>query len=118
MPNPCDDNTSPAASGSAINFTGNGGFVISAKTSGPYAGLAVWQGCNLSNTLSFTGNASSAITGTVYAPDALVDLDGSASWSTPSNIISEYTRMKGSSDLTINYNHNLAYKPWKVVLVQ
>lgn len=115
----CDDgNTPPAPQNSTITFTGNGGFSLHAKTTGPYAGLVLWQACDISSIITLTGNASSEISGTVYAPDALVKLSGSAFWDTPSSIISKYTELAGSADLTVDYNRNVAYKPWAVVLIQ
>lgn len=117
-PNPCNDNVSPSPTGSGISLTGNSGFQLTAMTSGPFSGLTVWQACGLGNTISLTGSSASSITGTVYAPNALVNLDGSASWTTPSAIVSKYIRLKGSADLTINYNHSTGYKPYNVVLVQ
>lgn len=118
LPNNCNDNSSPSPTSSGITMTGSGGFIIIPKSSGPYANLGLWQGCGITATVSLTGNAGSDMRGTLYAPDAPVKLDGSSVWDTPSNIISDYLQMKGSADLTIDYNHNLAYKPFKVVLVQ
>ena len=118
LPNNCNNNSAPSPTSSSISMTGSGGFYISTKSSGPYANLGLWQGCGITSTISLTGSAGSDMRGTLYAPDAPVKLDGSAVWDTPSNIISKFLQMKGSANLTIDYNHSLAYKPYKVVLVQ
>src|SRR5205807_1510005 len=51
---------------------------LTAPSSGPYAGVALFQSHSNSRALSMGGNGVSGITGTVYAPAAAVGLSGNA----------------------------------------
>lgn len=116
--NPCDDGSLPAPTNATLSLIGTSGFDLRAKTSGPYQGLAIWQGCGNSSTLQLQGNLGSQVVGSTYAPDALLKMGGNASWTTPSSIVSKFTQVFGSVILTINYDHTRGYKPWGVVLVE
>lgn len=114
----CDNGTSPSPTSAAVSFQGSGGFDIRAMTSGSYAGLALWQGCGITNAMTLQGTPNSQVVGTTYLPEALLSMGGNASWTTPSAVVSKYTHVNGSVNLTMDYNHSLGYKPWNVVLVQ
>ncbi|HLC29525.1 MAG TPA: pilus assembly protein TadG-related protein, partial [Dehalococcoidia bacterium] len=114
----CDNGTSPSPTSAAVSFQGSGGFDIRAMTSGSYSGLALWQGCGITNAMTLQGTPNSQVVGTTYLPEALLSMGGNASWTTPSAVVSKYTHVNGSVNLTMDYNHSLGYKPWKVVLVQ
>ena len=63
--------------GGAVNFTGNAAMTLSPLTTGPYAGVLVWQ--HSSGGVTFSGNAgTAAYVGTVYAPTSAVDLAGNS----------------------------------------
>jgi hypothetical protein len=60
-----------------ITFSGTGAITLTAPTSGPYAGVLVFQPSANTRALSLSGNAS-GLAGTVYAPSAQVVLSGNA----------------------------------------
>lgn len=60
---------------------------ITAPSSGPTAGVVVWQGCNAtpgSQTTSFQGGSTLTLTGAIYAPCSRVDLGNNAKLTGPS----------------------------------
>jgi hypothetical protein len=59
-----------------ISLSGNGGLTLSAATSGPYAGVTIFQERDNGRALALGGNATLNLTGIVYAPGALVTLGG------------------------------------------
>jgi parallel beta-helix repeat protein len=64
-----------------ITLSGNGTFNLSAPTSGAYAGIVLFQPTANTRAISLSGNASSGLTGTIYAPAALLNLSGNATLS-------------------------------------
>ncbi len=70
----------PSSTGSygGITLSGNGTFTLSAPTSGPYAGIVIFQPSANTRAISLSGNAASGLTGTIYAPAALVYVGGNA----------------------------------------
>ncbi|HVS34340.1 MAG TPA: matrixin family metalloprotease, partial [Gemmataceae bacterium] len=61
-----------------ISLGGNGTINLSGPTSGPYAGVVIFQSRGNSRALSLGGNGAAGITSTVYAPAANVGLSGNA----------------------------------------
>jgi hypothetical protein len=72
--------TYPSSTGSygGITLSGNGTFSLTAPTSGPYAGVVIFQPSANTRALSLSGNAAQGLGGTVYAPAALVSLSVNA----------------------------------------
>jgi hypothetical protein len=66
-----------------IALSGNGTFNLVAPTSGPYAGVVVFQNRANTRAVSLSGNAAEGLGGTVYAPAALLYLSGNASLAGP-----------------------------------
>jgi hypothetical protein len=71
----------PNGEGSFGGFTlsGKGTFSLSAPSSGPYAGMILFQARNNTRAISLDGNAVEGSGGTIYAPGALLYLSGNAS---------------------------------------
>jgi hypothetical protein len=65
--------------GGGIAVSGNATLNLSAATSGPYAGLVIFQSRTDTQALNFSGNGVGSLSGTVYAPAAQVNLSGNAS---------------------------------------
>jgi hypothetical protein len=61
-----------------ITLSGNGTFSLTAPSSGPYAGVVIFQAQANTRALSLSGNAAEGLTGTVSAPAALLYLSGNA----------------------------------------
>jgi hypothetical protein len=66
-----------------LTLSGNGTFNLTAPTSGPYAGVVVFQNRGNTRAISLSGNAAEGLGGTVYAPAALLYLSGNASLAGP-----------------------------------
>jgi hypothetical protein len=69
-----------------ISLSGNGTFRLTAPTSGTYAGVLIFQSRQNTRALSFSGGAMGSMTGTIYAPSALLSMSGSASLSNPLDV--------------------------------
>jgi hypothetical protein len=63
---------------SGITLSSMGTISLSAPTSGPYAGVLIFQSHENTLALSLSGNAMTGMSGTIYAPSALLSLTGSA----------------------------------------
>ena len=66
-----------------ITLSGNGTFSLSAPTSGPYAGVLIFQSRQNTRALSFSGNAMAGMVGTIYAANALLSMSGNAALQNP-----------------------------------
>jgi Flp pilus assembly protein TadG len=99
-PTPSSDNGVFSITG---NGTGNGGLQITAPTSGPTAGIALWADGKLPNNEDkFTGGVASNITGAVYLPSHDVKYAGNtATNSKCMQLIAYNVIFTGSS----NFNH-------------
>jgi hypothetical protein len=62
-----------------IKLSGNGSFSLTAPTSGEYAGIVIFQPSANTRAISLSGNAAAGLTGTIYAPAALLYVSGNAS---------------------------------------
>ena len=62
----------------AVSLGGNGTISLSALTSGPYAGVVLFQPKENTRSVALSGNAAVGITGTIYAPSANAGLSGNA----------------------------------------
>ena len=62
----------------AITMSGNATVNLTAATSGPFAGIVLFQARGDTQTMSLSGNAVDGLSGTVYVPSALVSISGNA----------------------------------------
>lgn len=62
--------------GGTLDNSGNGTLAITAPTTGPYKGMALWYDRNNAATLRMTGNGVTGFSGTLYAPSALLLING------------------------------------------
>lgn len=66
----------------SIDLTGQSSLKVWGLDSGPWKGLLIWQdgqGSNPAAPISLTGNGDMNIAGTIYAPEALVKMEGNGS---------------------------------------
>jgi uncharacterized delta-60 repeat protein len=61
-----------------ITLSSNGTFSLTAPTSGPYAGVVIFQSRANTRALSLSGNAAAGLAGTLYAPSAQLLVSGNA----------------------------------------
>lgn len=88
--------------GGALSLTGSGSVTLAPATSGPLAGLTVLYDRNDTATLKLTGSGSLALSGTLYAKSAQLDLTGSGQ--TIDSMIDV-----GAADLTGSGSIDIAY---------
>jgi Bacterial Ig-like domain (group 3)/Periplasmic copper-binding protein (NosD) len=61
-----------------IAFSGNGTFNVTGPATGPYAGVVIFQARDNTRAITLSKNAMAGIGGTIYAPAALLYLNGDA----------------------------------------
>lgn len=90
---------------------------ISPPTSGPYAGISIFQARNNSTSCTYTGNNQVDIEGTVYMPAAHLELRGTPD--TFSNqLIVDTLELRGTATISVNYNFSFPIPTGKSFLVQ
>jgi hypothetical protein len=62
-----------------ITLSGSGTFNLTAPTSGPYAGVVIYQARANTRAISLSGSVVTGLGGTIYAPSALLFISGNAS---------------------------------------
>ncbi len=72
----------------AINLSGNGTISLTPPSSGPDAGILIFQDRSAAQALTFSGNGMQGITGTIYAPAAQLLESGNAQIGSPANPVS------------------------------
>jgi hypothetical protein len=80
--------TSGVDGGTFGSITLSGNASLSAPSSGPYAGILIFQARDNPKALSFSGNAVQGITGTIYALEAQLAESGNAQIGSTSNPVS------------------------------
>ena len=99
-PTPCASGGQPGAS---LSITGNGSFLGTAPTSGPYQGVMIFGDRNNTSTISITGNgAGREVTGTIYTPAAHISITGNGG-ALNSVIIADTVSVTGNGNITLNY---------------
>jgi hypothetical protein len=96
------------SSGGSINISG-GIMNLTPPTSGPYQGISVFQDRSLSNAVQISGNGSTQITGTVYAPAAAIQLSGNGTSNADvlgGAYIASSLVVSGSASFSINQGSN------------
>ena len=91
----------------SVSLGGGGACVITAMTTGPYAGIAVWQDASIKKGVTLVGTPQMQITGTLYFPGAATDLKGNSS-AVASQLITKTLSLSGNGSLTINYDGRFA----------
>jgi Flp pilus assembly protein TadG len=90
------------SSGGTISLAGNGSVHLSPMTTGPYAGITLYQAPSNTNDVTITGNGNFSITGTIYTAGATVKLAGNGD-TIGSQIVADDMAMSGNGAVTVNY---------------
>lgn len=103
-----------------ISISGNaaGSVNLSALTSGPYAGILMWQNRTAAQTMSLTGNGSFNLSGTFYAANAQLSVGGNGVATIGSQYISRTLTFSGGGVTTINYSPKGTARQRDVYLVE
>ncbi len=96
-----------------LSFTGNGGLTITAPTSGPYAGIAIFSSRTNLSTIDVRGNGGQAVIGMIYALKGVVSAKGGGS--TPGEtdvtgqVIANQIINNGNGSLSVFYSNSDTY---------
>ena len=92
----------PGGNFGGISLSGNGSFRLTAPTTGNYAGVLIFQARDNTRALSLSGNAVQGMTGTVYAPAALLTMSGNSQETLPLIVNQLKLSGNGSSKLAVD----------------
>jgi Flp pilus assembly protein TadG len=114
------NNPASSASSQGISIQGNAAGVVnlSALSSGPYAGLLMWQNRTSTVPMSLAGNGSFNLTGTFYAANANLQITGNGIATIGSQYISRTLNLSGNGIITINYTDNGTARKRDIRLVE
>jgi hypothetical protein len=79
-----------------ITLSGNGTVSLPAPPLGTYAGILIFQARDNTRAMSLSGNATTGITGTIYAPAALLSLSGNAQLRTQVTLVVNQLQVSGN----------------------
>ena len=99
------NNTYPTSGSACGDITAQqgGGFDTWAMATGPYAGMALYQDRNCTNTIAIQSNAGYFFHGTMYAPTAQLSLTSQSGATLYSQLVVSSIDMQAGGDLTVNY---------------
>jgi hypothetical protein len=80
-----------------------GGFDTYAMATGPYAGMALYQDRNCTNTIAIQSNGSYFFHGTLYAPTATLALTSQSDATLYSQVVVSDIQLQGAGNLTVYY---------------
>ena len=110
--------------GATLTVNGNATTDLSPPTSGPYAGITIYQARDNTASLQVNGTSGSNLTGYVYAPAALITYTGNASVTNQNciRLIGDTVTMNGNSYVKSNcladLGNRLMYAGRSITLVQ
>jgi hypothetical protein len=114
------NNPNSSASSQGISISGNASGVVnlSALTSGPYAGILLWQNRTATQALAIAGQGSFSLTGTFYTANANLQITGNGNATIGSQYISRTLNLSGNGAVTINYTDQGTARKREVRLVE
>jgi hypothetical protein len=104
---PC---ASPGTSGGSLSLGGTGSMNLSPPTTGPYAGLTVFYDRNNNAPISLSGTPGLDFSGTIYAKDSALALNGTGSTLGSMIIVSSAT-ISGTGTIGVNYDASANIRP-------
>jgi hypothetical protein len=109
----------PITTTDSISITGQGAVTLSPPTTGPYAGITLFQERSATAPMYVAGNGLAAITGTFYAAHALLNVTGNGLINNlGSQYISYDLTLAGNGAININYDPNQTAKARTIGLVE
>ena len=100
-----------------VDLTGNGVTRLIAPTSGPYAGISIFQNRTLDSQVNINGTALTAGSGAVYAKAAKVSIVGTSD-SNNMQFVSDTFQMSGSASLVLDAENNIDVRHSYLKLVE
>ena len=111
----------PATTGSCasqpVKVEGGVNTTLMAPTTGTYKGMLIWQDSICTQSLDFGGGGGISTTGSIYAPNASVEGNGSNSTVNLSQVVSKHVDTQ-NAHFTITYDAGLTYQPIQPSLVE
>lgn len=95
--------TNGGQAGGSLGLSGTGQMNLDPMSSGPYANLTVFYDRNNTSPLNLSGTPNLEISGTIYAKDSALSLNGTGS-TISSLIIVNSATISGNGTIGINYN--------------
>ena len=93
-----------------ISWNGSATLNLDAPNDGEYAGLLLYQDPANTSTATINGDSGSSFTGTMFIPEAEVQINGTGGADGfHSQVIGKTVDMSGTSDLNIVYNEDENY---------
>ncbi len=109
----------PQSNNDMVNINGLGQINWTPMTSGPYAGIALWQRRDSTNTVTLTGNGTSAIYGTFYAQHGLLSTTGNGGQDVlGSQYISYDVKLGGNGNFNITWQQQTSARTRVLNLVE
>ncbi len=108
----------PTSISHGIDIAGQGAVTLSPPTSGLYKGIVIFQNRRADVTVKVTGNGLFNVTGTLYAANALMMIEGNGDVSVGSQYISRMLDVGGNGDLNITYDPLLAPRGRQLEIVE
>ena len=93
-----------------FDLSGNGLISLTPPTTGIYQGISVFTGRSNTTTAKFTGSTGSTV-GTVYIPEAKLELGGSTDWTVTGMVVAAQTELFGSMELYIDPQEPASAEP-------
>jgi prepilin-type N-terminal cleavage/methylation domain-containing protein len=87
--------------GGAFTVGGSASLTLTAMTTGPYAGLALWQSAADASTISWSGGGTLVFNGALYAPKAQLNVGGNAATPKATSIIVQTIALSGTGNIAI-----------------
>jgi hypothetical protein len=114
------NNPSGTSLSQQIQITGNstGTVNLSALTDGPYAGMLLWQSRTATQQMSISGSGNFTLSGTFYAPNAMLAITGGGNAIIGSQYISRALSLGGNGNITINYTNSGTARIREATLVE
>lgn len=111
---------SPSATPSdAIQISGNGAIDWTPPTTGPYAGISIFQERSIYLPLNLSGNGQTKIAGTVYAANGMIQVSGSSEVGQTTRVgtqfISRTMQVSGDSSITLGFDAGTPSPPTKTL---
>ena len=111
-PTPCN----AGQAGGRLSLANNGMYHISAPTSGPYQGLAIFYDRNNAAPVTLENNADNNFTGTLYAPSANLNLSNNGDVGQLNSLVVVSTAtLSNNGNVNIVFNESENYQLWSAV---
>jgi hypothetical protein len=111
--------TAPRSNSDVININGLGQVNFTPPTTGPYTGIALWQQRSSTNTITLTGNGSSALYGTIYAQHGTLAVSGNGAQDViGSQYISYDVSLGGNGNFNISWRSDVTARTRLLRLVE